>query len=183
MLLQRAGPEMSAEEKTARLALLRSMGSESVDSGPIIDCVTFHDGEHWQAVVDCSGTGDMSCVEPMTNFGVRQQYRRFSEEDAFNFGVNIFDEGSVLSIVTDTGAHGTHVAGIVSAYHPDNPECNGVAPGAQIISLKIGNTHLGSMETGVGLMRALIEAINRGCNIINMSYGGMYIYRTPTLIL
>jgi len=28
------------------------------------------------------------------------------------------------------------------------------------------------METGVGLTRALIEAIKRGCHIINMSYGG-----------
>ena len=41
----------------------------------------------------------------------------------------------------------------------------------QIVSLKIGDTRLGSMETGVGLMRGLIEAVKRGCHIINMSYG------------
>jgi len=28
------------------------------------------------------------------------------------------------------------------------------------------------METGVGIVRALIEAVKRGCNIINMSFGG-----------
>ena len=39
--------------------------------------------------------------------------------------------------------------------------------------MKIGDTRLGSMETGVGLCRALIEAVKRGCHIINMSYGGM----------
>ena len=107
----------------------------------------------------------------MTDYRISQQYAAFSDLDALNYCVNIFDGGDTLSIVVDAGAHGSHVAGIVSAYHPGQPELNGIAPGAQIISLKIGDSRLGSMETGVGLIRALIEAVKRGCHIINMSYG------------
>jgi tripeptidyl-peptidase-2 len=83
----------------------------------------------------------------------------------------MYDEGSVLSICVDAGAHGSHVAGIVSCFHDKNPELNGIAPGAQIISFKIGDSRLGSMETGPSLTRAIIEAVKRGCHIINMSYG------------
>lgn len=48
----------------------------------------------------------------MTDYRVAHEYRCFSEGDAFNYAVNILEDGAVLSIVTDAGAHGTHVAGL-----------------------------------------------------------------------
>lgn len=42
----------------------------------------------------------------------------FSKLDACSFVVNVYDEGNVLSIVTDSSPHGTHVAGIATAFHP-----------------------------------------------------------------
>lgn len=68
------------------------------------------------------------------------------------------------------------MSAIASAYDEQNPELNGVAPGAKIVSLTIGDGRLGSMETGTGVIRAIIkvmELCERGqrIDVINQSYG------------
>ncbi len=87
--------------------------------------------------------------------------------------MKILDEGRLLQIVTNSSSHGTHVAGIAAACHetqagspsedsaasslcPDLMQRqNGIAPGAQVVSIKIADTHLAAMETNVALMRAV----------------------------
>ena len=69
------------------------------------------------------------------------------------------------------GSHGTHVAGIVAAHDPTAPHRNGLAPGAQLVSIKIGDSRVDSMETAAGVVRGVRAAIDAGCHLINMSFG------------
>eukprot|EP00903_Cladosiphon_okamuranus_P011552 g10875.t1 len=171
------------QDLEARAAHLEECKANLDDPGPLHDCVVWkgnggdvgvegHSGEElWWCAVDVNEDGDLTQAVAMTDFDKLRQHGRFSDVACLNFGVHIYDGGDVLSIVVDAGAHGTHVAGIVAAYYPDDPEANGVAPGAQIVSLKIGDSRLGSMETGTGVVRAVTEAVRMGCDVINMSYG------------
>ncbi|KAK4796287.1 hypothetical protein SAY86_028613 [Trapa natans] len=165
------------EDLQSRVDILRKQAESYNDKGPIIDAVVWHDGEVWrvaldtQSIEDDPDCGKLADFEPLTNFRIERKYGMFSKLDACTFVVNIFDEGNVLSIVTDSSPHGTHVAGIATAFHPEEPLLNGIAPGAQLISCKIGDSRLGSMETGTGLIRALIAAVEHKCDLINMSYG------------
>ncbi|KZV44832.1 tripeptidyl-peptidase 2-like [Dorcoceras hygrometricum] len=165
------------EDLQNRVDLLHKQADIYDDKGPVIDAVVWHDGEVWRAALDAqsledvSGCGKLEDFVPLTNYRTERKYGIFSKLDACAFVLNIYDGGNVLSIVTDCSPHGTHVAGITAAYHPKEPLLNGVAPGAQLISCKIGDSRLGSMETGTGLVRALIAAVEHKCDLINMSYG------------
>lgn len=166
--------EQKKEKKELELRLkeLTRLQEGWDDPGPIYDCVVFHDGDTWQAVVDTDEDGDLSNEKVMTNYKAKRQYATFGDVDLVTYVVNIYEEGNLLSIVVDAGTHGTHVAGIIGANYPDRPELNGVAPGAQIVSVKIGDTRLGSNSTGTGEERGLIAVLENNCDLINMSYGG-----------
>ena len=105
-------------------------------TGPLLQCVVWHDGTHWRAAVDTSdmhepgsGKGLLADFKPLTNYKAERQFGTFSAQDGCNFVCNIYEEGDVLSIVVDSGSHGTHVAGITAAHQPGNPSLNGIAPG------------------------------------------------------
>ncbi|KAJ1920422.1 hypothetical protein IWQ60_007009 [Tieghemiomyces parasiticus] len=159
------------QDLTARVTLLQKWGEQFEDIGHLADCLLFHDGEHWVAVVAPVDTTDLRQVPRLRDYKVAQEYHTFSARDQMSYSVKVYDEGKVLSIVTTAGYHGTHVAGITAAYHPDDPAVSGIAPGAQLISLKIGDHRLSSMETGTGVTRAAIALVDSRCDLANMSYG------------
>lgn len=167
----RAAASGAADEAQTRVGVLQALHKDDADLGPVFDVVLFHDGAHWRAIVDTSERGDMADLPAMADFRLERQFRRFSDADMLTFSVNVYNDGDVLSLVTCAGSHGTHVAGIVGAYFPAQPELNGVAPGCQLVSIKIGDSRLGSMETGTGLLRGLLAAKRAGAHVINMSYG------------
>ncbi|KAK9178803.1 hypothetical protein WN943_027997 [Citrus x changshan-huyou] len=170
------------EDLQNRVDILRKQAESYDDKGPVVDAVVWHDGEVWRVALDTQSLedepdhGKLADFAPLTNYKTERKHGVFSKLDACTFVANVYDEGNVLSIVTDSSPHGTHVAGIATAFNPEEPLLNGIAPGAQLISCKIGDTRLGSMETGTGLTRAFIAAVEHKCDLINMSYG------EPTLL-
>ena len=152
---------------------IRQMAKAYDDHGPVLDVVMLEEeGGQWAAViVDEDEEGRTKQSRALHNYSLRQEYDTFSGDDLMNYTVSLDPSTHTCTIVTQAGSHGTHVAGIVAAHYPDQPELNGQAPGAQLVSVKIGDSRLGSMETGVGLMRGLLVALRMRVDLINMSYG------------
>ncbi|CAF4672915.1 unnamed protein product [Rotaria sp. Silwood1] len=76
-----------------------------------------------------------------------------------------------LAVRDHNGSHGTHVGAICAAYFEESCEENGIAPGAQLLSINIGDHRLSTMETIPSLVRAIKYCIDYKVDIINMSYG------------
>lgn len=186
------------EELKAQLDVLKSLSSSYEDPGPLLESVTYFDGKHWRTVVggaegdirestvglsdgECSPLSgqalDLRKTMAMADFHLEHQHDAFGPADLLTYSVNHIFEGtdaktpSAVSLVTVSGSHGTHCASITGADHGDGHPENGVAPGVEIVSLRIGDGRLAGMETGQALLRAAQALISTGCHIANMSFG------------
>lgn len=171
--VQQSLDELEKDKKKERkeLELLLEELTDKVESyedfGPLLDVVAFKEEETWKVVVDVNGDGKLGV--PFAPYAVRGETGELGFGSGVTFCVQVYEGGKVVSIVTDAGSHGTHVAGIAAANFGNHK--NGVAPGAQVLACKIGDGRLGSAETGTGLVRALIAAKKHGCDLVNLSYG------------
>lgn len=139
------------------------------------DCVLFKSlNDDWIAVIDTTEIGDLE------NAIVIREYAKFHDmakiDDYLSVSINVHNDGDTLEIVGMCSSHGTHVASIACGYDQENEELNGVAPAAKVVSLTIGDGRLGSMETGTGLVRAIIKMMElcdagKKIDVVNMSYG------------
>jgi subtilisin family serine protease len=143
--------------------------------------VTFiDDNGDWTSYFDTNCNGDLSDEKPVKDY--HKSYDTFKIENTksltpFTFAVNIFPEENILSLHFDDGSHGTHVAGIAAGYMVDGSYLKGVAPGANIISLKIGNNNYPGGATVTESMKKAylyadtISKTRKEPCIINMSFG------------
>ncbi|XP_063827389.1 tripeptidyl-peptidase 2 [Ostrinia nubilalis] len=163
------------EELEARVEVLQNAEKKYNDLGPTYDCVLFHDGTVWRACIDTSESGELSSGPLLGEYSATHEHAQLTPLDEMTVSVNVHDAGATLEVVGMCSTHGTHVAAIAAGYFPDSPELNGVAPGAKIVSLTIGDSRLGSMETGAALVRACIKVMELSktmkIDVINMSYG------------
>ena len=140
--------------------------------------------EYWVAYVDTDGDGYIDNEKPLRDYKVKYDTFKFrggeaEEVDLMTFALNIHPEDKVVSIHFADNPHATHVAGIAAGYRINDQEgLNGIAPGAKIISCKIGNGGLAGASTTTGSMK---KAIEYGVNwakkhpelavVFNISYG------------
>lgn len=147
------------------------------DPGPYFDCVVWNDGENWRVIVDTDEDGDLTDEMILKPFGIAGDYASFPDHVALNFGVQVYHDGRLLSIVTTSGSHGTHVASIAAGYFLQNTDLNGVAPGAKILSVKMGDIRTGGSSVYIGENRAVATAAQYDVDIMNASWGGQSIYQ------
>gem|GEM_PF-5539407 len=90
--------------------------------------------------------------------------------------LNKDDEGNpdslTINLGFDGGSHGTHVAGIATGMNADqNGDVvdRGVAPGANVIALKVLGSNVGGAMSHI--INAMIYAAQNGADIVNMSLG------------
>lgn len=166
---------MKKQNLEATLEILNNFEKKMVDPGPVYDCILFHDTKRWRCCVDTTENGDLENCPLLGEYSLTGDYASLTTICNLNFSFNVHNNGDILELVGLCSSHGTHVASIAAGHFPDKPEENGIAPGAKIISLTIGDGRLGSMESGTALVRAMIKIMElsktENIDVINMSYG------------
>ncbi|MGW5672690.1 type VII secretion-associated serine protease mycosin, partial [Micromonospora sp. NPDC003776] len=71
----------------------------------------------------------------------------------------------------DEEGHGTHMSGIIAATNAGSDGVDGIAPGAQILPIKIKKG--GGTNTDEASARGIRMAVDGGAKVINLSYGAM----------
>ncbi|MCB9855135.1 MAG: S8 family serine peptidase [Phycisphaerales bacterium] len=147
----------------------------SKDNGTDDDAVCF---------VDTNLDRDFSNESPMRNYKLNYDKIKFdrkapeSETEPLTIELNIFIGERKVVFHFDDGGHGTHVAGIAAGYRIQGQDgFNGVAPGAKVISLKLGHNSLSGGATTTGSKKKAIEYAARYARehnvtvVCNLSYG------------
>lgn len=99
---------------------------------------------YWVVYFDENGNGNISDDNPIRTY--KENFDTFTIKrekglPPFTMALNIFPEDKIVDFFFDDGSHGTHCAGIAAGYNIGDVGLNGVAPGANIIALKIGNNN------------------------------------------
>lgn len=149
-------------------AYVNSSVSDVNDNGQFDDvfgiCVISKDkGTDDDAIcyVDTNSDRDFSDEKPLKNYKLDHDTFIFAREKKesqivpLTIAVNIFMDEQKVVLHHDDGGHGTHVAGIAAGYGILGQDgFNGVAPGAKVISLKLGSNTLAGGSTTTGSMQA-----------------------------
>jgi len=142
------------------------------------------DSLYWVAYVDTDADQQIDDEKEIRDYHVKYDHFQLRGGDKrydrrpLTFALNIDPHDMQVSFHFDDDGHGTHVAGIAAGYKINAQEgLNGIAPGAQIISLKIGNgiyeggcTVTGSLRKALNFVEDYVHE-NKQPVVVNISYG------------
>ena len=103
-----------------------------------IDCIVWFDGEKWRACLDLTMSGALEGAPVLTNFRDEHQYAFIKSE--MSYCVTILENGNLLEILSPYSSHGTFVSHVAAGHFPEQPNLDGLAAGAQIVSMQIASS-------------------------------------------
>jgi subtilisin family serine protease len=138
----------------------------------------------WVLLADTDGDGSLAGERPVHDylqaretFGWAARGRSPRITVAANFSSSATSSDPELDLVFDNSSHGSHVSGIAAGHDLYGvPGFDGVAPGAQLLGLKIANGAQGGITTTGSMIRAIDYAIRfasarRLPLVLNLSFG------------
>jgi subtilisin family serine protease len=150
----------------------------NASSADVFPVVVVRASDGWVALLDTNLDGSFEDETPLHDYRQgRETLALGSRPLTLAANLSEVDGRPVLDLVFDTSAHGTHVAGVAAGHRLYNlVGFNGVAPGAQVIALKIANNARGGITVHGSMARALRYAARfaaeRGLPLVaNVSFG------------
>ncbi|WP_018683964.1 S8 family serine peptidase [Actinokineospora enzanensis] len=129
--------------------------------------------------VDTNQNGTFGDEQPMTDYKVKYDIGHFGKDnpatpvsESLPFVVQTDPADEAVNIGIVSGAHGSHVAGIVAGNRLFGGTMNGAAPGAKLVSVRVCLFITGC--TNHALLEGMIYAARDAhVDVINMSIGGL----------
>jgi subtilisin family serine protease len=136
----------------------------------------------WVLFADTDGDHSLAGERPVHDYLVAREtfgWAARGRTPRLNIAANFSAAGAEprLDLVFDISSHGSHVAGIAAGHDLYGVTgFDGVAPGAQLLGLKIANSAQGSVTTTGSMIRAIDYAIRfasarRAPLVLNLSFG------------
>lgn len=139
----------------------------------------------WKARIDANVDGSLADETWMRDFLVARETFTFwggmiqRGRGPITGAMNLSEENGrpVLAVYLDTSGHGAHVAGIAAGFNIYGVSgFSGVAPGAQVLGIRIADNARGGVSTNGSMLRGMEYAVRfaqerRMPLVINMSFG------------
>ena len=149
--------------------------------GDVLPVIVTRASDGWILLADTDRNGSLLGEKPIRDYLVSRETFGWSRKGVrarLNLAANISESDGLplLDLLFDTSGHGSHVAGIAAGHDMyDVAGFNGVAPGAQLLGLKIANNAQGGLSTTGSMIRAMDYAIRFAARrrlplVLNLSF-------------